>query len=127
MRGALSAIAIILSTSAAFADTACVQQELTRLGFDPGPVDGSLGKKTLSAASKYQLGAAYLPDLSRDTTYVWCKALRERPNAAVEASTFPTAGASASSGATSVNAMGTTPILGVTPEYQVPGWVNNPH
>lgn len=97
-------------------------------GVRSGPIDGSLGKKTLNAAKSYQVGAIYLPDLSSDTSYVWCKALMERLSGApFEAGQVAIDGPAAISGATSGNAMGTTPILDQTPEYQVPAWVNNPH
>lgn len=108
----------------AVANMFCVQEELSRIGLDPGPVDGRLGKRTVGAARTYQTGAMYLPDLSADTSYIWCRALRGLPPSGmpgtVESSPVP-----AIEGATA--AAGTTPILGETPEYQVPGWVNNPH
>lgn len=123
-----AAVIALVTCSQAQADVSCIQRELTRLGFDPGPIDGSLGRKTLNAAKSYQIGAIYLPDLSRDTTYVSCKALMERLSGApFEAGQVPFDGLSAISGATAGNAISTTPILGTTPEYQVPAWVNNPH
>ena len=126
---ALCATAIVLVTcTCALADVSCVQQELTRIGFDPGPIDGALGRKTLTAAASFQRAAPYLVDLSVDTSDIWCAALRKQlADVAVDAGKLPVDGPSAFSGATSGNAMGTTPILGVTPEYQVPAWVNNPH
>lgn len=127
-RALCAAVIVLVTCAPAYADVSCIQRELMRLGFDPGPIDGSLGGKTLSAAKAYQIGAVYLPDLSRDNTYVWCKALMERLSGApFEAGQVPLDGPSAISGATAGDAMGTTPILGQTPEYRVPAWVNNPH
>lgn len=63
----------------AVANMFCVQEELSRIGLDPGPVDGRLGKRTVGAARTYQTGAMYLPDLSADTSYIWCRALRGLP------------------------------------------------
>jgi hypothetical protein len=123
-----AALIMLVGCAPAYADVSCIQRELQRLGFDPGPIDGSLGGKTLTAAKAYQVGAVYLPDLNGDNTYVWCKALMERLSGApFEADQVALDGLSATSGATADSAMGTTPILGHTPEYQVPAWVNNPH
>ena len=58
--------------------SACVQENLNRLGFDAGPVDGEMGRRTFTAA----LGFASLqdtqtyPDLSKDTAAQWCVTMR---------------------------------------------------
>jgi hypothetical protein len=70
------AIGLLVSCTPAFADVACVQRELTRIGLDPGPADGQLGRKTLQAAKTYQEGAAYLQDLSTVTSSNWCTFLK---------------------------------------------------
>lgn len=62
----------------AMADTACVQTQLSALGFDPGPVDGQLGRRTHGAADVLagQAGLV-LPPLSAETSTAWCTALTE--------------------------------------------------
>jgi hypothetical protein len=116
---------IIATCVPAFADALCVQQGLARIGLDPGPIDGKLGAKTLRAAKTYQAGAMYLPELDAVTSYIWCRSLRGQPPSALnEAGELPNE-LFATSG--SASAIGATPILGQTPEYEVPKWVNNPH
>ena len=116
-------LAIFLLATPAFADIACVQRELTRIGLDPGPADGKLGRKTLAAAKSYQEGAPYLQDLSTITSRTWCDFLVKQPALV----TFDPNTAVVGFGTVADPAMDTTPVLGRTPEYQVPGWVNNPH
>jgi|GEM_PF-2594870 len=60
------------------ADVACVQAELKAAGYNPGPVDGALGKKTVNAASK--MGTDYgfsLPTLDKANSQDWCASLRK--------------------------------------------------
>jgi hypothetical protein len=60
----------------ALADVACVQQHLTDLGFDPGPVDGALGKRTVRAATLLAANAGLsLETLSKGNSNVWCEAI----------------------------------------------------
>lgn len=52
----------------------CVQAGLNTLGYDAGPADGQMGKRTLGAALEFastQDGAPY-PDLSDQTAAAWC-------------------------------------------------------
>ena len=75
-----AAALLILSLAPAWADdnVLCVQQQLLRIGYDPGPLDGLLGTRTSSAA---QLAATadklklsqLLPRLPAPA---WCLALR---------------------------------------------------
>ncbi|MEO7222772.1 MAG: hypothetical protein ABIY37_09885 [Devosia sp.] len=116
------AMSVLLICTPALADVGCVQTELARIGLDPGPVAGQLGRKTLSAARAFQEGAPYLQDLTVDTSYNWCKALKEQPALASFNSNQGLGGL----GTVFDPAMDTTPVLGQTPEYQVPNWVNNP-
>jgi hypothetical protein len=101
-------------------DVACVQKELTTLGLYHGQATGTLTRKTLTAARTYQQAAVYLVDLDADSARVWCKALQE----AVAQRDQPNNPEAAAVG---VPEEPETPILGVTSEYQVPAWVNNPH
>ena len=60
----------------ALADVACVQQQLTDLGFDPGPVDGSLGKRTVNAATLFAANAGLSMDtLRKGNADAWCEAI----------------------------------------------------
>ena len=122
-RAFLIAICLLVTCTPAFADVACVQRELTRIGLDPGPADGQLGRKTLQAAKTYQEGAAYLQDLSTVTSSNWCTFLRAQPALA----SFDPNQSLGGLGTIADPAMDKTPILGETPEYRVPEWVNNPH
>lgn len=55
----------------------CVQTELARLGFAPGPADGVLGRRSFGAASQFQEAAALdLPELTKATAPTWCEALQ---------------------------------------------------
>jgi hypothetical protein len=65
----------------------CVQEMLTELGYDAGPSDGAMGKRTTSAskalATDFKLS---LPDLTADTAQAWCDAAKgaaASPTAAV--------------------------------------------
>ncbi len=56
---------------------ACVQEGLNRVGFDAGPVDGQMGRRTFEAAlgfASLQDGQTY-PDLSEETAAQWCATL----------------------------------------------------
>ena len=125
----LSVVAIVLlgCDPALAEDIACVQRELARLGLDPGPVDGVLGKKTLDAAAIYHVGAAYLQDLEPITAPEWCETLLKQADLSFDAAQLPVEEPAASAGATVFHAIEATPILGVTPEYEVPKWVYRPH
>ena len=37
-----------------------IQTQLKNKGYDPGPIDGDLGPKTLSAMKSYQIGRAHV-------------------------------------------------------------------
>ncbi|MES0884900.1 peptidoglycan-binding domain-containing protein [Roseibium sp. SCP14] len=73
----------LLCAGAAHADVACVQSELKSAGYNPGPVDGALGKRTVSASQ--QMGTDYgmpLPTLDDASSAKWCTALKETNAAA---------------------------------------------
>ena len=58
--------------------SACVQESLNRVGFDAGPVDGQMGRRTLEAAAGFaavQDEQSY-PELSGDTAAQWCASMR---------------------------------------------------
>jgi hypothetical protein len=66
-------VAGLLFATPAFADVACVQQGLTDLGFDPGPVDGALGKKTVTAATLFAANAGItMETLTKENSDAWC-------------------------------------------------------
>ncbi|WP_150526513.1 alginate lyase family protein [Roseibium sediminis] len=72
---ALFALSISIPTSS-FADVVCVQAQLTRLGLEPGPVDGLLGAKTkLAAAAFAQKSEMDVPPLSKVNSTLWCNEL----------------------------------------------------
>ena len=119
----LVALTVLLTCTPALATVECVQQELARIGLDPGPIDGSLGPKTMKAARLFQDGASYLSDLSEDTSYTWCELLKEQPPMVP----YDPNRIDVGSGTVTVPAMDVTPVLGLTREYEVPTWVNNPH
>lgn len=76
MKAQLCAIAIISATTAV-ADVSCVQTQLSRMGFDPGPIDGLLGNRTRAAALNWsELTAKEMPELSQDTGDTWCESLK---------------------------------------------------
>lgn len=67
--------AVLLPTSA-LADIACVQTKLTEMGFDPGPIDGQLGRRTYAAAAVVaEQAGLVLPALSAATSTDWCASL----------------------------------------------------
>jgi hypothetical protein len=128
-RAFIAALAVLVAVHPAYADVACVQRELVRIGFDPGPIDDALGRKTLAAANTVRrFGGLYLPDLSVATSDLWCEALlKQEPARAAGGDQLSLNTLPGNSGATTDGALAATPILGVTREYEVPAWVNNPH
>lgn len=56
---------------------ACVQDELTNLGFQPGPVDGALGGRSRAAANAFvsRTGIA-LPNLTDESAVLWCAEIK---------------------------------------------------
>lgn len=73
---ALLAIAATGLSSEAQADVACVQSKLAEMGFEPGPADGQIGKRTRNAADLFVGGAGLeLPELSSESSAEWCGAL----------------------------------------------------
>lgn len=122
------ALAAVFSAtcSPVLADASCVQKQLARLGFDPGPVDGLLGPSTIAAAERFHRGMPVLPDLSLETSQEWCNHLAALPGPPNfdAARDLPIADPSASAGTLGPDALGATPVLGVSPEYKVPSWVD---
>jgi len=60
---------------------ACVQQQLTNLSFDVGPVDGVMGSKTKNAAKELSGKTPEIdafPELNLHTASIWCKRLGEK-------------------------------------------------
>jgi hypothetical protein len=58
--------------------SSCVQEGLNRLGYDAGPVDGQMGRRTFAAALDFaaaQSGTPY-PKLSAETAAAWCASMR---------------------------------------------------
>lgn len=83
------ATCLFCTTGAALADTACVQAELTALGFDPGPVDGQMGRRTQSAASALAgIAGLSLPSLTEATSPDWCTALKAFADTPAAATVF---------------------------------------
>lgn len=82
---AAALLAAALSATPTFADSAvsCVQEQLTALGYDPGPVDGQFGRKTATAfgdlvqASPDAFTGMDSPTLSALNADTWCPALAE--------------------------------------------------
>jgi hypothetical protein len=67
---------LFVAASPALADVACVQDQLTRLGFDPGPIDGELGNRTISAAHLFAKNASLTLDaLTTTNSNEWCTAI----------------------------------------------------
>jgi peptidoglycan hydrolase-like protein with peptidoglycan-binding domain len=65
VKALLSAFAAIfkdLNVPAATMDVTWAQRALTKLGFDPGPVDGVLGSKTTVAIKAYQAARGLVVD-----------------------------------------------------------------
>lgn len=85
LKTTLAACAAVLAVATtAQADVACVQSELTMAGYNPGPVDGALGKKTVRAASK--MAKAYNMDikgLTKANAGDWCDTLKATNAAAM--------------------------------------------
>lgn len=78
MRAIAVSVFLLLSAGYATASDAvsCVQQQLTELGFAPGPADGSLGRRTLAAAELFTTNAGIeLPALADATAERWCEAI----------------------------------------------------
>lgn len=70
--------AAVLSATPAWANVTCVQQGLVDLGFDPGPVDGALGKKTVTAASLFAANAGLtIEPLTKNNSDAWCTAITD--------------------------------------------------
>jgi len=64
------------ASGGAYADVACVQSKLTELGFEPGPADGQIGKRTRNAAELFAAGSGLsLSQFSAETSAEWCEAL----------------------------------------------------
>lgn len=87
------ALTIFLSISsraeAASEDLQCVQEQLNQLGFDAGPSDGLIGKRTVNASNQYvaKMKSNYpdwsMPQLSNETAALWCQKVSEaNPNLA---------------------------------------------
>lgn len=61
------------SPSVATESAVCVQQELTKLGYHPGPADGALGRRSVGAANLFASDIKLsLPELTNDTAAQWC-------------------------------------------------------
>ena len=71
---ALSVMLLLAAGHASAADgVLCVQQQLTALGFAPGPADGALGGRTFAAAELFAANAKLeLPKLEEATADRWC-------------------------------------------------------
>lgn len=71
------AVSLAFATLSAFASVQCVQQGLTNIGYDPGPVDGLLGQRTTDMASNFGRDHGInLPRLTAANTEDWCTAVR---------------------------------------------------
>lgn len=79
-------LGLVFAASAAFAETpsnvTCVQNQMIALEFDPGPVDGAIGRKTRAAADAWletqdeQHKTKFLP-LYAQTALQWCREIGE--------------------------------------------------
>jgi hypothetical protein len=71
--GVLAGLLALSIPAVADEAVSCVQQQLTDLGYAPGPVDGALGRRTQNAAASLarDLGLA-LPELDAGTAAQWC-------------------------------------------------------
>lgn len=58
--------ALILLASPVVADVRCVQEHLTTIGYDPGPIDGVLGPRTVQSLANFSIN--YRAHFSRLTT-----------------------------------------------------------
>lgn len=58
----------------------CVQQQLTALGYAPGPADGLMGARTRSASKAALRDQPYLtlPDLNKSNAALWCQTLADQ-------------------------------------------------
>lgn len=119
----LAAVMVAASCGAASADVGCVQKELVRIGYDPGLVDGAMGGKTLRAARDFQRAAPFLDDLSKRSSKSWCETLQSQPVNPMMGGRFPVDAPTIIHGSREIGALAMTPILGVTPEYQLPKWL----
>lgn len=71
-------LAVLTISSPALADMSCVQQGLVDLGFNPGPVDGEIGRRTVEAANLFKSNAGLaLETLSKQNSSDWCSAITE--------------------------------------------------
>lgn len=83
VRGISVVLFLFFSTGWAMAGdyVACVQNQLTALGHDPGPIDGFMGRRTRGAALEFaqsddrQKVRVGLPDLTTTTALTWCREL----------------------------------------------------
>lgn len=79
----LAAYSALAGTALGASSVACVQEEVTQLGYDPGPIDGQFGRKTAAAFAEMQakwpeqVNAVAAGDLSVDTAPVWCAGLAQ--------------------------------------------------
>lgn len=72
-------VALMAMSFPAWADVTCVQDGLSTLGYDPGPVDGLLGQKTSATANHFARDYSIdLPDLSTTSADEWCAVLRNQ-------------------------------------------------
>ncbi|MHA1553698.1 MAG: alginate lyase family protein, partial [Alphaproteobacteria bacterium] len=69
--------AVTLTPSIALGSAVCVQEELAKLGYQPGPADGALGRRSVGAANLFaeDMGMT-LPDLTDDTAEQWCSEIQ---------------------------------------------------
>ncbi len=59
-------------------DVRCAQAYLDFKGFDPGPIDGSFGRRTAAAASHYmEATGTDVGELTKPTADVWCSRARD--------------------------------------------------
>ena len=77
---ALALVVLQLGFAAADDNVLCVQRAVSAGGYDPGPLDGQLGTRTLAAAQS-AAGASRLalPPLTVGTAGAWCQALQVSP------------------------------------------------
>lgn len=72
-------LSIFFSVNAVAANEAvsCVQSELSARDYRPGPVDGLMGRKTITAANMFAEDAGLdLEALSKETAGLWCDAIK---------------------------------------------------
>lgn len=56
----------------------CVQASLANLGFEPGPADGVLGRRSSGAAAQFRETTEMdFPDLTKENAQEWCDELKE--------------------------------------------------